>query len=176
VQRRRRVRAVLCDRDGTLIREVPFNGELQTVEPLPGVGVALRRAREAGLAIGIITNQRGLAMGAFALDQLDAVNDRVSELLGPFDVVLYCPHDEAAACDCRKPKPGMVRQAAASLGVDPRECVVIGDTAADVAAAAAAGARAVLVPNSATDPLDVRTAPHVRGSFAAAVGAALEWS
>jgi histidinol-phosphate phosphatase family protein len=123
----------------------------------------------------MMTDQLGLAMGAFTRDQLEGVMDRVAELLGPFDVVLYCPHDEAATCDCREPEPGMVRRAATLLGIDPRECVVIGDTAADVAAAEAAGARAVLVPNAATDPLEVRSAPHVRGSFAAAVRAALEW-
>ena len=78
---------------------------------------------------------------------MEAVNQRVDELLGPFGAWAVCPHDAADGCACRKPAPFLVRQAAAELGVDPADCVVIGDIGSDVAAAHAAGARAVLVPD-----------------------------
>jgi histidinol-phosphate phosphatase family protein len=171
-----RSRALLCDCDGTLIRDVPYNGDPTLVEALPGVVDALARAREHGLKVGIVSNQRGLALGAFSAVQLAHVQRRVAELLGPFDVVLHCPHDEDEGCSCRKPQPGMIVEAARRLGVEPHECAVIGDTAGDVDAATAAGARGVLVPNAATDPREVRDAAEVRGTFAAAVDAVLEWT
>jgi D-glycero-D-manno-heptose 1,7-bisphosphate phosphatase len=80
-----------------------------------------------------------------------------------------CPHGPGDGCECRKPAPGMVLRAARALGVRPQECVVIGDTAADVAAARAAGARGVLVPNAVTRPEEVRRAPEVAPDLATAV-------
>ena len=77
--------AVLFDRDGTLVVDVPYNGDPALVEPMPGARAALERLRAAGLRIGVVTNQSGLARGRFTADQLDAVNRRVEELLGPFD-------------------------------------------------------------------------------------------
>jgi histidinol-phosphate phosphatase family protein len=176
VRGRQRPRALLCDCDGTLIRDVPYNGDATRVEALPGVGEALARARGRGLKVGIVSNQRGLALGAFSAEQLAHVQRRVAELLGPFDLMLHCPHDADEGCSCRKPQPGMILEAARRLGVGPQECAVIGDTAGDVDAAAAAGARAVLVPNAATDPREVREAAEVRATFGAAVDAVLEWT
>jgi histidinol-phosphate phosphatase family protein len=137
---------VLFDRDGTLIRDVPYNGDPDRAEPMPGAAAAVHTARRHGLAIGMITNQSGIARGLLTRADADAVNARVQALLGPFDAVRLCPHGEQDGCDCRKPAPGMVLAAAADLGVAPHECVVVGDIGADVAAARAAGARAVLVP------------------------------
>jgi HAD superfamily hydrolase (TIGR01662 family) len=78
------------------------------------------------------------------------VQERVVELLGPFDVVELCPHAPDAGCECRKPRPGMVLAACARLDVDPARCVVVGDIESDVLAAGAAGAAGWLVPNLAT--------------------------
>jgi histidinol phosphatase-like enzyme len=97
-----------------------------------------------------VTNQAGVGHGLISPAQLAAVNARVDELTGPFDAWLICTHRPEDGCDCRKPAPGLITAAAAALGVTAAECVVIGDIAADVAAARAAGARAVLVPPEAT--------------------------
>jgi D-glycero-D-manno-heptose 1,7-bisphosphate phosphatase len=78
------------------------------------------------------------------------VNAKVEDLLGPFDTWQICPHGTQDGCDCRKPEPGMVQAAARDLGVSPSDCVLIGDTGADVDAALRAGARAVLVPTAET--------------------------
>jgi histidinol-phosphate phosphatase family protein len=164
-----RVRAVLFDRDGTLIRDVPYNGDPDLVEPVPGAAEAVRAARRHGLAVAMVTNQSGIARGRFSRADAEAVNARVAGLLGPFDAVRLCPHGEDDGCGCRKPAPGLVLAAAADLGVAPHECVVIGDIGADVAAARAAGARGVLVPTAQTDPAE-RAGVRVADGLAKAVG------
>lgn len=150
--------AVLFDRDDTLIVDVPYNADPTKVRPVPGAADALRSVRAAGLRLGIVSNQSGVARGLISPAQLAAVNSRVEELLGPFGTWQVCVHGEDDGCACRKPAPGMVHQAAAQLGVDVRRCVLIGDTGADVAAATSAGARAILVPTARTRPEEVERA------------------
>src|SRR5437764_878650 len=108
-------RAVLFDRDGTLIRDVPYNGDPALVEPMPGAAAAVAAARRRGLRIGMITNQSGIARGLVSRAGAEAVNARVAALLGPFDVVQMCPHGPMDGCVCRKPAPGMVLAAAADV-------------------------------------------------------------
>jgi len=163
------VRAVLFDRDGTLIRDVPYNSDPHLVEPVPGAAAAVRAARRHGLAVAMITNQSGIARGLLSRADAEAVNARVGELLGPFGTVRLCPHGEDEGCGCRKPAPGMVLAAAADLGVAPHECVVVGDIGADVAAARAAGARGILVPTPRTRPAE-RAGARIAGDLAEAVG------
>ena len=172
---RRAVEAVLCDRDGTLVADVPYNGDPERVVPLPGVADGLDRLRSAGLPVGIVSNQSGVARGWLTVAEVEAVNARVAALLGPFQAVAWCPHDPAGACGCRKPAPGLVLAAAQALGVPATRCVVIGDIGADMGAARAAGARAVLVPTPVTRPEEVEAAPVVAGSFAEAADLVLRW-
>lgn len=161
--------AVLFDRDGTLVADVPYNGDPGAVHPVAGARRALDRVRHAGLPVGIVTNQSGLARRLFTEDDLARVHARVDELLGPFAAIEHCPHGEEAGCACRKPRPGLVVAAAARMGVDPRACLVVGDTAADVGAADAAGALGVLVPNRRTRAEEVRAAPRVAQDLGEAV-------
>ena len=163
------LRAVLLDRDGTLIVDVPYNGDAALVEPLPPALQAIARLRAAGLLIGVVSNQSGIARGLITREQVRAVNGRVDDLLGPFDVWQFCPHGEADGCGCRKPQPGLVTAACRALGVAPEEAVVIGDIGSDVAAAAAAGARGVLVPTPQTRAEEVAAAPLVAADLAEAV-------
>lgn len=163
------IRAVLFDRDGTLIVDVPDNGDPALVEPMPGAVAAVRRVRAAGLDAAVVSNQSGIGRGVLTPAQVEAVNTRVDELVGPFDVWVYCPHAEADACGCRKPAPGLVLRACHALGVTPAEVVVIGDIGADVAAARAAGARGVLVPTPVTRAQEVAAAETVAPDIRAAV-------
>lgn len=168
--------ALLCDRDGTLVVDVPYNGDPTRVVAVHGVADALSRARRHGLRIGIVTNQSGLAHGRFDINALEAVHRRIARELGPFDVIVHCPHDPAAGCPCRKPAPGLVLLAARRLGIATERCLVIGDTGADVAAADSAGALGILVPNHATRPGEVLAAVltgRYRSSFASAVDDAI---
>ncbi len=129
--------------------DVPYNGDPGLVEVMPTVPEALAMLRAAGLRLGVISNQSGIARGMIGIDQVEAVNRRVDELLGPFDVWLYCPHGPQDGCNCRKPLPKMVVDAARALEVEPSACVVVGDKESDVQAALAAGARALrFIPGS----------------------------
>ncbi len=169
----RLVDCVLCDRDGTLVVDVPYNGDPDRVVPLPGVASGLARLRAAGVRLAIVSNQSGVAHGLLTPAQVEAVNRRVVELLGPFAAVLWCPHAPGDGCACRKPAPGMVHRAARALGVSVRRCAVVGDTGADVDAARAAGARGVLVPRARTRTAEVATADRVAANFGAAVDSLL---
>lgn len=161
--------AVLCDRDGTLVEDVPYNGDPARVVPRPTVRAGLDRLRAIGLPVGVISNQSGVARGLLTPHDVEAVNRRMADLLGPFDAVMWCPHGPDDRCGCRKPAPGMVTAAARLLSVSPARCVVIGDIGSDVVAAARAGAGAVLVPTTVTLPGEVAAAPFVAPDFASAV-------
>ena len=170
---RPRPAAVLFDRDGTLIADVPYNGDPARVTPMPGARAALDRLREAGIATAVVSNQSGIARGLLSHDDVAAVHGRMEALLGPLGPLEYCPHGPDDGCACRKPAPGLIERAAARLGVDPRDCVVIGDIGADVAAALAAGARPVLVPTPRTLPEEVAAAPERARDLTAAIEAVL---
>jgi histidinol-phosphate phosphatase family protein len=163
------VRAVLFDRDGTLIQDVPYNIDPARVIPANGAPQAVRRLRNAGISLGVVTNQSGVGRGLISPDQLAAVNGRVDELLGPFQTWQVCPHTAEDSCACRKPASGMILAAAEALGVPAHQIVVIGDVGADVRAAEAAGVRSVMVPNGATRSDEVTDAPVVARNLTAAV-------
>jgi histidinol-phosphate phosphatase family protein len=144
--------------------DVPYNGDPDRVQPVPGAADALARLRAAGVPTAVVSNQSGVARGLITRAQVDAVNARLAQLVGALGPVLVCEDD---ACGCRKPAPGMVLAAAQALGVPPEECVLVGDIGADVGAALAAGARAVLVPTPVTRAEEVedarrRSVPVVR--------------
>jgi histidinol-phosphate phosphatase family protein len=160
---------VLFDRDGTLVRDFPYNGDPAWIRPMDGAAEALDRLRAHGIRLGVAMNQSAVARGLISLAQVEACNARLAELLGPFDTVQVCPHGPDDGCACRKPAPGMVLAACAELGVDPARCVVIGDVAADLESAAAAGAAGILVPTPVTRRQEVAAATRTAGDLAEAV-------
>jgi histidinol-phosphate phosphatase family protein len=162
-------KAVLFDRDGTLVVDIPYNGDPDRVVAMPGAREAVGRLRAAGVATAVVSNQSGVARGRIRAEQLAAVNRRVEELVGPVGPWFVCPHGPWDGCGCRKPAPGLVKAAADELGVDPGDCVVVGDIGSDVEAALAAGARAVLVPTAVTRPEEIAAAPVVAADLTAAV-------
>ncbi|WP_432545955.1 HAD-IIIA family hydrolase [Kineococcus sp. SYSU DK004] len=168
------LRAVLFDRDGTLVHDVPYNGDPELVEPVDGAAEAVLRVRAAGLATGVVTNQSGVARGLLTREDVDRVNARVGDLLGPFDTVQVCEDGPDEPSTHRKPQPGMVLDAARALGVLPAECALVGDIGADVEAALSAGARGVLVPTPVTREEEVRDAPEVAADLAGALALLLD--
>jgi histidinol-phosphate phosphatase family protein len=161
--------AVLLDRDGTLVVDVPYNGDPERVRLMPGARQALDRLRAAGVRLAVVSNQSGIARGIVTEAEVAAVNRRIEELLGPLGPWCVCPHGPGDGCSCRKPAPGLVLEAAARLGVAPERCAVVGDIGADVEAARAVGARGVLVPTHRTRREEVVAAPERADDLEAAV-------
>jgi len=161
--------AVLLDRDGTLVHDVPYNNDPALVLPLPGVRRALDRLRAHGVRLAIVSNQSGVARGLLADRDVAAVMARTVQRLGPIDDVRWCPHGPDDGCGCRKPAPGLLLDAAAALGVDPLRCALIGDIGTDIQAAAAAGMRGILVPTAVTEPTETAAATECAATFCEAV-------
>lgn len=173
VHRDRAAKAVLFDRDGTLVLDVPYNGDAERVRLAPGVREALSRLRRAGVPVALITNQSGVARGLLRPEDVVAVNRRIEQLAGSIGPWLMCFHAPEANCSCRKPRPGLVLAAAERLGVDASGCIVIGDTEGDVLAARAAGARSILIPNVATRAEEIARSLPVASGLRHAVDLAL---
>jgi HAD superfamily hydrolase (TIGR01662 family) len=167
------VHAVLFDRDGTLVHDVPYNGDPDLVRPVDGAREALGLLRSRGLRTAVVSNQSGIARGLLTHADVGRVNHRVDELLGPFDAWAVCPHGPDDGCACRKPEPGLILRAAGRLSAAPADCVVIGDIGADVEAARRAGAHGILVPTPQTRPEETAGADHVEPDLLSAVRAAL---
>lgn len=157
--------AVLFDRDGTLVEDVPYNRDPERVRPMPGAARLLDGLRRRGVRCGIVSNQSGVGRGLITPAELAAVSARIDSILGPFDVFMYCPHVAEDRCRCRKPEPGLVLGACLALGVSPSRSVVVGDIGADMGAAAAAGATGILVPTPVTRPEEVASSDRVAASL-----------
>lgn len=160
---------VLLDRDGTLVEDVPYNGDPDLVRPLPGVREALDRLRAEGVRLMVVTNQSGIGRGLISEQQADAVDDRIVELLGPFEAVLRCPHSPEDHCECRKPAPELVKRALADTGVHPDRALMIGDIGSDVDAARRAGVSACMVPTQRTRREEIDAAPRTANDLVEAV-------
>ena len=165
--------AVLFDRDNTLVVDVPYNGDPALVRPMPGARDALDMLRAHGIPVGVISNQSGIGRGLITNSQVQSVNQRITEILGHFDIWKICPHLDSDGCACRKPEPGMLLSAAQHLGVDPQKMVFVGDIGADIGAARAAGCRGILVPTEVTLQSEVDDAPIVASDLTSAVEVAL---
>lgn len=166
----RAISAVIFDRDHTLtVDDPPYNGNPDLVVPYPGAIDAVRRVKDAGLLTGVATNQAGIGLGRLTVEQVEAVNARVDELIGPFDTWQYCPHAPVDECSCRKPAPGLILRASDALGVPVDQMVMIGDTVMDVGAAEAAGATGIFVVTDRTLDSDLRRCGLVAPSITAAV-------
>jgi D-glycero-D-manno-heptose 1,7-bisphosphate phosphatase len=143
--------AVFLDRDGTLLEECDYLDDPGRVRFLPGALAALRRLRDAGYLLVVVTNQSGIARGLYSEAAYHEVQARVDVLLAragtPVDATYYCPHhpDFTGPCDCRKPGPGMYRAAERDLGLALERSWFVGDKVTDVLPALALGGRGVLV-------------------------------
>ncbi len=159
---------VLLDRDGTLIRDVPFLHDPARVELLPGVGEGLAALQQAGFVLAVITNQQGIALGYFDEREFIAVNQRLFRALAPYGIsiarIYYCPHSAADSCTCRKPGAGLIQRALQDFGVPAERCFVVGDSETDAQAGLAAGCRAIVV-GDAPAPAEASRA----GDFSSAV-------
>lgn len=184
--------AVFLDRDGVLIEDLGLLTRPDELRVLPGVPAALSRLKQAGFALVVITNQPVVARGLAREADVETVHHSLEASLltagAPrLDAWYYCPHHPKAEvlayrviCDCRKPRPGMLRQAARDLELDLAASFMVGDRITDVAAGASAGCRTVLVetgkhtaaPITLVEPLDPNLAPD---QVCADLSAATDW-
>ncbi len=142
--------AVFLDRDGVVIaNRDDYVRSVADVDFIPGALAALARLAASPVSIVIATNQSAIGRGLVAAAAVDAINrhvvSQVAAAGGRVDAVYVCPHLPWAGCACRKPAPGLLLQAAATLHLDLAASTIIGDSLADVLAGHAAGAQAVLV-------------------------------
>jgi histidinol-phosphate phosphatase family protein len=139
-------KAVFLDRDGTIARDVPYCSRPEDFELLPGVTEGIRLLNEHGFKVVVITNQSGIARGYFTEEMLARIHDKMQKELAKHgahvDAIYYCPHHPDDNCECRKPKPKMVLQAARDLDIDLSQSYVIGDGEMDVELARQAGCKA----------------------------------
>jgi len=142
--------AVFLDRDGVINRALVRDGvphppaSVQDLEILPGVAEALSALRAHGYALVVVTNQPDVARGSATRQSVQDIHDRISRELC-LDAILTCFHDDSDDCDCRKPRPGLLLQAARDLDLDVASSFMVGDRWRDLEAGARAGCRTFYV-------------------------------
>lgn len=147
------MKAVFFDKDGTLVKDVPYNVRPELIELLSGAAEAVQNLQQAGWKIFVVSNQSGVARGFFEEKDLADVWERLNELCGvQFDGFYFCPHLEngkiiaySIACNCRKPKAGLILQAARENNLELEDSWLIGDSASDIAAGQSAGCQTILI-------------------------------
>jgi D-glycero-D-manno-heptose 1,7-bisphosphate phosphatase len=155
-------KALFLDRDGTLIVEKVYLADPAGVELVPGTADALRRARELGYALFLFTNQSGIGRGLHTLDHTLRVNTRMEELIGLgsplFTDICIAPEAPGQPVVYRKPSPRFILESLAKHTLDPKQCWMIGDSAADLNAGLGAGVNVAAVQTGKVDP---HTLPEV---------------
>lgn len=141
--------AVFMDRDGTLIDERGYLSDAGRIRFYPDAAAALKSLKKAGFKLIIVTNQSGVARGYFTLKQLARVHRRFTKLLkekgAGVDGIYFCPHGPDGDCSCRKPRPGMGKQAAKKFKIDLPKSYMVGDQPRDIQFAKNLGVKSVLV-------------------------------
>lgn len=141
--------AVFLDRDGTLNHDPGYLGDAREFRFLPGAVEAVKRLKDAGYRVFVVSNQSGIARGFFGVDDLRRIHDRMAAGLRQkgvtLDGIYYCPHHPDAQCPCRKPSPGMVLDAAAHYEIDLKRSYFVGDRHSDIETGKNAGCGTILV-------------------------------
>ncbi len=152
-------RAVFLDRDGVINKVLIRHGKVGTprrfeeFEWIEGIGEEVKRIKDAGFYVFVITNQPDVARGILPLEELDKMSAAIRSHL-PVDEVWVCPHDDDARCDCRKPKPGMVQRAREKYSINIAESYLIGDGRKDIELARDVGCKGILIDAAYNQGLD----------------------
>ena len=171
--------AIFLDRDGTLNKKAPEGQYIRTAAELvllPGAAQAVQRINRVGVPVILITNQRWLSESRANIEAYTAVERELTRLLtaegATLDASYVCPHAKGI-CECRKPAPGMLLQAAEELGIDLAKSFMVGDAATDVQAGLAAGTRVILLDGG---EISVNMWEGVSYFRARDVGQAIDWA
>ena len=144
------MKLVILDRDGTINHDSPqYIKSPAEWKPIPGSLEAIARLTQGGWRVVVATNQSGIARGLFDMAALNAIHAEMHRAVGlaggRIDAIFFCPHAADSGCECRKPKPGLLREIASRMDVELAEVPMVGDSLRDLEAAAAAGAKPYLV-------------------------------
>jgi histidinol-phosphate phosphatase family protein len=173
--------AAFFDRDGTLIRDVHYIARPEDVVLIDGVADVVRQLNHKSIPVIVVTNQSGIARGRLTVDDYERVAERMASLLleagARIDATYFCPHlpDAAQPCECRKPRTGMYRAAAADHGIDLGRSLYAGDRWRDIAPALELGGRGILVPRPSTPADEVERAATSREVAASLADAVSRW-
>jgi D-glycero-D-manno-heptose 1,7-bisphosphate phosphatase len=143
-------KAIFLDRDGVIVIPEFRDGRsfaptrLEAFQFYPDAFESLSRLKAAGYKLVVVTNQPDVGKGLVSVDTINEMHRRISQAL-PIDRIEMCPHAQFEACDCRKPKPGMLLNAARHCGIDLAASVMVGDRSSDVEAGRAAGCKTVFI-------------------------------
>jgi D-glycero-D-manno-heptose 1,7-bisphosphate phosphatase len=172
------MKLVILDRDGVINHDSDaYIKSEDEWNPIEGSLEAIARLSQAGFRIVVATNQSGVARGLFDLASLARMHTKMHDLVaqagGHIDAVFFCPHLESDACECRKPKPGMVRDALRRLRIEAEDTIVVGDKISDLQAGHAVGCHVALVRTGKGAKTEVQAKDQLQ-SFNALVFADLE--
>jgi D-glycero-D-manno-heptose 1,7-bisphosphate phosphatase len=171
-------RAVFLDRDGTINVYKGFLRDIDDFELLPNVAEAVRRINDSGYLCIVVTNQPVIARGEVTEEELDRIHMKMETLLGKkgayLDAIYYCPHHPdkgfdgeipklKIACNCRKPKPGMLLKAAEDFNIDLSKSYMVGDGENDVLAGEAAGCRSFMIGRDYENLMDIVSVVEANG-------------
>jgi histidinol-phosphate phosphatase family protein len=141
--------AVFLDRDGTINEEVDYLDDPDRLYLIPGAAEAIRLLNEAGIRVIVVSNQSGVGRGYFSAATVETIHQRLAMQLAEhnarYDAIYFCPHHPTQGCECRKPKSGMLLQAAREHGIDTQRAFMVGDKISDLCAGRRVGCRTVLV-------------------------------
>jgi D-glycero-D-manno-heptose 1,7-bisphosphate phosphatase len=141
--------AVFLDRDGTIAEEVGYANHISRFDIFPFAAAAIRRLNEARIPVIVVTNQSGVARGFFPESLVKEIHEKMTAQLAAggahVDGVYYCPHVREQNCQCRKPLPGMLEQAAKEHGLELAGSTLVSDRYDDISMAHDAGCRGILV-------------------------------
>ncbi|MCL5411149.1 MAG: HAD family hydrolase [Patescibacteria group bacterium] len=145
-------KAVFLDKDGTLVENIPYNVDLNKVKVPDSTREALRALKGLGFKLIVVSNQGGIALGYFTIQEMEKVREWFMEKLKSLDDFYFCPHKTSGKvkkfvkdCACRKPKPGMILEAREKYQLDLKNSWVIGDVLDDVEAGKRAGCRTIFL-------------------------------
>ncbi len=170
------VKAVFLDRDGVLNVPVVMDGlsyppsSVENLQLYRDARGALQQLQRAGYRLIVVTNQPDIARGSQTREAVEEINAAIRAKL-PVDEFCICPHDDVDRCACRKPKPGLVLEAATRLGIDLAHSFLIGDRWRDIDCGAAAGVRTVLIDRGYRE----RTPDHPPDFVAHSLAGAAQW-
>jgi len=171
-------KAVFLDRDGVIVVPQFRDGRsyapqsMQDFRFYPDALASMERLKRAGFLLVVVTNQPDVGAGLIPRAVVDAMHDRLAREL-PIDAIKTCPHTKTDHCPCRKPKPGMILEAARELGIDLARSFMVGDRSSDVDAGRAAGCATIFIDLGYVGELEPHAPDHVVRSIAEAANVIL---